>query len=191
MLEFAFMQRALLAAVIIGVICGLLGFFVILRRLAFIGVGISHSALGGVAICVRLAVVDPSGRERRRMSLIIVSGILPLVAHWVDTVGLLPVDYPITPAALAMTGLLMTVAVRQYRLLDVQPVARRDVIEASDDAVVIVDVSGQIVDCNPATARLLDCPRSSLLGESLDSVSNSFGAHPIVDEIATWLKPSS
>ena len=50
MFEFAFMQRALAAAVLIGLLCGILGFFVVLRRLAFIGVGISHSAIGGVAI---------------------------------------------------------------------------------------------------------------------------------------------
>ncbi len=58
MLEFEFMQRALAAAVLIGFVCGLLGFFVVLRRLAFIGVGISHSALGGVAIGV-LAGINP------------------------------------------------------------------------------------------------------------------------------------
>ncbi len=50
MFDFAFMQRALAAAVLVGVLCGILGFFVVLRRLAFIGVGISHSAIGGVAI---------------------------------------------------------------------------------------------------------------------------------------------
>ncbi len=50
MLEYVFFQRALLAAVAVGLLCGLLGFFVVLRRLAFIGVGISHSAVGGVAI---------------------------------------------------------------------------------------------------------------------------------------------
>lgn len=50
MLDYAFMQRALVAAVLIGTVCGVLGFFVVLRRLAFIGVGISHSALGGVAL---------------------------------------------------------------------------------------------------------------------------------------------
>jgi zinc transport system permease protein len=50
MLEYAFMQRALLASVLIGAVCGVLGFFVVLRRLAFVGVGISHSAIGGVAI---------------------------------------------------------------------------------------------------------------------------------------------
>jgi zinc transport system permease protein len=50
MFEFAFMQRALVAAVLIGLVCGVLGFFVVLRRLAFIGVGISHSAVGGIAV---------------------------------------------------------------------------------------------------------------------------------------------
>lgn len=54
MLELGFMQRALLAAVVIGVACGALGFFVVLRRLAFIGVGISHSAIGGVALAIVL-----------------------------------------------------------------------------------------------------------------------------------------
>lgn len=58
MLEYAFMQRALLAAIGIGAVCGALGFFVVLRRLAFIGVGISHSAIGGVALGILLGV-DP------------------------------------------------------------------------------------------------------------------------------------
>ncbi|MFP6625636.1 MAG: metal ABC transporter permease [Deltaproteobacteria bacterium] len=56
MLEFAFMQRALLASVIVGFCLGLLGFFVILRRLAFVGVGISHSAVAGVAAGVALGI---------------------------------------------------------------------------------------------------------------------------------------
>ena len=56
MFEFAFMQRALVAAVWIGVVCGALGFFVVLRRLAFVGVGISHSAIGGVALGIVLGV---------------------------------------------------------------------------------------------------------------------------------------
>lgn len=58
MLEYAFAERALVAAVVVGLLCGLLGFFVILRRLAFIGVGIAHSAVGGVAIGLMLGI-DP------------------------------------------------------------------------------------------------------------------------------------
>ncbi|MFN2378543.1 MAG: metal ABC transporter permease [Candidatus Binatia bacterium] len=58
MLEYAFAERALVAAVVVGLLCGLLGFFVILRRLAFIGVGISHAAIGGVALGLVIGV-DP------------------------------------------------------------------------------------------------------------------------------------
>jgi len=56
MLELGFMQRALVASVLIGTVCGLLGFFVVLRRFAFIGVGISHSAIGGVALGIVLGL---------------------------------------------------------------------------------------------------------------------------------------
>jgi zinc transport system permease protein len=56
MLEYAFMQRALAAALGIGMVCGALGFFVVLRRLAFVGVGISHAAVGGVALGLLLGV---------------------------------------------------------------------------------------------------------------------------------------
>ncbi len=53
-----FFQRALVAGVLLSVVCGALSVFVILRRMAFIGVGISHSAFGGVALGFLLGV-DP------------------------------------------------------------------------------------------------------------------------------------
>jgi zinc transport system permease protein len=57
-LSYGFMQRALAAGILVGVLCGVLGFFVVLKRLSFIGVGISHSAFGGIAIGVLLGI-DP------------------------------------------------------------------------------------------------------------------------------------
>ncbi len=58
LLGLGFWQRALLAGVVLAVLCGFLSVFVILRRLAFIGVGISHSAFGGVALGFLLGI-DP------------------------------------------------------------------------------------------------------------------------------------
>ncbi len=49
-LSYGFIQRALLTGSILGATCAVLGVFVVLRRMAFIGVGISHAALGGVAL---------------------------------------------------------------------------------------------------------------------------------------------
>jgi zinc transport system permease protein len=56
LLSYGFLQRALLAGIFTGLLCGVLGFFVILKRLSFIGVGISHSALGGIATGVLLGL---------------------------------------------------------------------------------------------------------------------------------------
>ncbi|MGQ9653251.1 MAG: metal ABC transporter permease, partial [Thermodesulfobacteriota bacterium] len=50
LLTLGFLQRAFLAGVMVSLLCGVLSVFVILRRMAFIGVGISHSAFGGVAL---------------------------------------------------------------------------------------------------------------------------------------------
>ena len=45
-----FMQRALLAGVLIAVAAGLLGTFIVQRGLAFLGDGLAHSAFGGLAL---------------------------------------------------------------------------------------------------------------------------------------------
>jgi len=50
MLSHGFMQRALAAGLLIGGLCALVSVFVALKRLSFIGAGISHSAFGGMAI---------------------------------------------------------------------------------------------------------------------------------------------
>lgn len=60
MFSFEFMQRALIAVLIIGLVSAVASFFVVLRRLAFIGAGIAHSAFGGVALGLVLGL-NPLG----------------------------------------------------------------------------------------------------------------------------------
>ncbi len=47
---YGFLQRAFIIAILVSVACSLLSVFVVLRRMAFIGQGISHAAFGGVAL---------------------------------------------------------------------------------------------------------------------------------------------
>ena len=47
---YAFFARAMLAGVLIGALCGALSVFVVLRRMSYIGHGLAHSVLGGVAV---------------------------------------------------------------------------------------------------------------------------------------------
>ncbi|MCC7117424.1 MAG: metal ABC transporter permease [Anaerolineales bacterium] len=49
-LTYEFMQRGLLASVIVGVLCAVMGTYVVLRGMAFLGDAMAHAILPGVAV---------------------------------------------------------------------------------------------------------------------------------------------
>ena len=51
---YAFMQRGLLAAVMVGIICAVIGCYVVLRSMAFLGDALAHAILPGVAVAYLL-----------------------------------------------------------------------------------------------------------------------------------------
>ncbi len=53
-LNYAFMQRGMLAALIVGVLCAVIGCYVVLRSMAFLGDALAHAILPGVAIAYLL-----------------------------------------------------------------------------------------------------------------------------------------
>jgi ABC-type Mn2+/Zn2+ transport system permease subunit len=88
---YDFMQRSLLAAAMVGGLCSVIGVFVVLRGLAFVGAGTAHAAFAGVAlgylvgwpplllaIVFGLATVWTTGwvEEKGRMKLDVSIGIL-------------------------------------------------------------------------------------------------------------------
>ncbi|MBL4936664.1 metal ABC transporter permease [Clostridium sp. YIM B02515] len=50
MLEYSFMQNALMAGILISVLCPLVGVFLVLRRYSMMGDTLSHSSFAGIAI---------------------------------------------------------------------------------------------------------------------------------------------
>ncbi len=58
LLKLPFFQNAIIAGVIVGILTAVLGTFVVLRRMSFIGTGIAHSAFGGVALGILIGI-DP------------------------------------------------------------------------------------------------------------------------------------
>jgi PAS domain S-box-containing protein len=129
----------------------------------------------GLALCVRLSVAAPTPKERVRAALLLLAALVPLAVHSLFTFRVLPLAFPLTPAALGVSALLVVLAIRRYRLFEAQPVARRDVIEASGDAVIVADLDQQVVDLNPAAAALLGAPRQALCGQPLAAVLARLG----------------
>jgi zinc transport system permease protein len=56
MFSFKFMQNAFMAGIMLSLVLAVVSFFVVLRRFSFIGVGVAHSAFGGVALGALLGV---------------------------------------------------------------------------------------------------------------------------------------
>ncbi len=48
--KYQYLQNAIIAAILVGIICGVIGCFIILRGMALMGDAISHAVLPGVAI---------------------------------------------------------------------------------------------------------------------------------------------
>lgn len=55
-LDNAFMQRALMAGVLVAIACAVIGTFVVLRGLAFIGDALAHGVLPGIAAAILLGL---------------------------------------------------------------------------------------------------------------------------------------
>jgi zinc transport system permease protein len=49
-LQFTFMRHALLAGLLVSVACGIVGTFVVIKRMVFISGGIAHAAYGGIGL---------------------------------------------------------------------------------------------------------------------------------------------
>lgn len=55
-MQYGFLQKALVTSVMVGIICGVIGCFIILRGMALMGDAISHAVLPGVAISYALGI---------------------------------------------------------------------------------------------------------------------------------------
>lgn len=54
MLEFSFFRFALAACLLTGIVCGLVGTYIVSRRMVFVSGGMAHASLGGVGVCALL-----------------------------------------------------------------------------------------------------------------------------------------
>jgi zinc transport system permease protein len=85
LLQLPFMQRALLAGLVLGFLLSQLGIFVTLRRMAFFSDGISHAALAGAAIGL-LTSRDPL------LTALLFSALLAALIFFLEKTSRLPID---------------------------------------------------------------------------------------------------
>jgi ABC-type Mn2+/Zn2+ transport system permease subunit len=78
------LMRGLQAAILVSIVCSTLSVFVVLKRLAFIGEGIAHSALGGIALGVMFFVSGPMLQQSvgRQLGIDLTTMIFCIIIAW-------------------------------------------------------------------------------------------------------------
>ncbi|MBK9714440.1 MAG: PAS domain-containing protein [Kouleothrix sp.] len=111
---------------------------------------------------------------RNQARLVVLGGLFPLVGNIALLMGLRLryIDDP-TPFLFVGSGLVMFYAARHYHLLDLAPVAQREIFEGMPDGVVVLDRRGVVAAVNTAAARLLAIEPGAWVGQAARNLANS------------------
>jgi PAS domain S-box-containing protein len=121
--------------------------------------------------CTALFVWTLLRRSRlywRQSLLLIVTLLLPILANILHNLNVGPFGrVELTPFLLVLTGAVLVWGVFRFRLLDLAPIARSRIFQLMQDAVVVLDPYGRVVDANLAAERLIDQPVGQVVGQPL------------------------
>lgn len=123
-----------------------------------------------IAVAATMLVTSLVRLRRRdvRVWLLVGAALLPLAANAAYNLGLdhvLSIDP--TPLGFTVSGLVLVWGFFRFRLSDLVPVGRAQVVEQIPDAVVVLDRHGRVVDANPAAATLTGTTPGALVGVEL------------------------
>lgn len=120
-----------------------------------------------VSSVLLLRVAFENRNDFRLQAMAILLGVpLPWAGSILYITGLTPwpgLDH--TPVFFTLTGLLLSLAVFRFRLLEIMPIARDSIVEGLQDGVVVLDSLDRILDINPAAVRLLHVPNRNSSGQ--------------------------
>src|SRR4029453_19095576 len=103
---------------------------------------------------------------RRQSLLLIVTLLLPILANLLHNLNVRPFgQVELTPFLLVLTGAVLVWGIFRFRLLDLAPIARSQIFQLMQDAVVVLDPYGRVVDANLAAEPLLGQPAGHVVGQ--------------------------
>ncbi|MFB6295949.1 MAG: histidine kinase N-terminal 7TM domain-containing protein [Halobacteriales archaeon] len=101
-------------------------------------------------------IVDSGRLYRKQAGLMLVGALVPLATNVADTLAIgAETTIDLTTPALTVTGITFALALFQFDLTNVRPVARDRLLEELDDGVVVVGPEGRIRDYNPTAETIL------------------------------------
>lgn len=109
-----------------------------------------------------------SAKYRRQTAVLISGTLIPLLINVSFTFHLIPdlkVNYD--PFGFVLAGIIYSFGLFQLRLFNLQPFARKQLIESMADLMLVIDLQQRIVDLNPSANRFFDMDMDGILGKTL------------------------
>ena len=124
----------------------------------------------GIVLLVR-AYFRASAFYKRQMLIMLAGAMLPWLVNFLILMGWTPQPgLDLTPLAFTGTGLIFAYGFFGYRMMDLTPVGRNVLVENMDEAIVVVDTGGRIVDINPMAMQYAESGLNQPFGRQFKDV---------------------
>lgn len=105
---------------------------------------------------------------RKQTGSVLLSATIIMGANLAYNLDITTLDW--TPVGGALWATIFTIAVSEYRLFDLSPLAREVVVENMESGMVVTNTDGEVIDANHAATTMLAASDDDLIGHRLDDV---------------------
>jgi PAS domain S-box-containing protein len=129
----------------------------------------SYGLVGAALLLLLVEMMHASALRRRQILFLILGILLPVITVTIYTLKWLPFGHlELNAPALLGTGVCFAWTLFHYQLFDLAPIARSALFDNINDAMLVLDRQGRIIDVNLAAEQLLERPRVETLGLGAD-----------------------
>lgn len=129
-----------------------------------------------------------AGYHRKKVVTFSIAVLVPWAINLFHTTGSPPVAHlDLTPFAVVLFGGIVGISLFHYRILEIVPIAYRQIITDMNDGVVVIDNQNRILEMNPAAERDLQVDRNTVralpVSQALPAFSSMVSVSWLTDEV--------
>lgn len=137
--------------------------------------------------CVVLAMIILSVSTLRfykiyktQVIFLIAASVIPFTSSILYVFKLTPLKADLTPISLIFSGICIGMGIYWQGMIDIMPVARKQIIDNLGDGVIVVDMADRIIDANPAIIAITGSKQEELIGKPFARIKGIL-LHPAID----------
>jgi PAS domain S-box-containing protein len=105
---------------------------------------------------------------------LILASILPFTACIIYVFKLTSLNADLTPLSLTIVGVFIILGIYHQGMLDILPIARKQIISYLDDGVIVIDMANRVVDANSGFSLIIGIPQEQIIGKTFEMINKEF-----------------